>query len=212
MQHHPSTRVFGHNSRIYLSGYWEKRDIISQRLKCPTLKEIEHSHVRKCGADVDAQSLQWLHSSTSNVSVLQSVLQAFSGMTSNTLEYLSDQYRSMFTAPLLERMTHTAQLAPSPDVERELELYYRAYVLLCPDHWLGLATNVDGLADRYSNEQLKMVLYSMTSSEKATTVFTRDSSGPAAVIPHIAPQRCGRHSSMLPFPEPQTVLAGVDRN
>ncbi len=178
MQHHPSTRVFGHNSRIYLSGYWEKRDIISQRLKCPTLKEIEHSHVRKCGADVDAQSLQWLHSSTSNVSVHQSVLQAFSGMTSNTLEYLSDQYRSMFTAPLLERMTHTAQLAPSPDVERELELYYRAYVLLCPDHWLGLATNVDGLADRYSNEQLKMVLYSMTSSEKATTVLLGILQGP----------------------------------
>ncbi|KAK0472734.1 hypothetical protein IW261DRAFT_1506654 [Armillaria novae-zelandiae] len=171
MQYHSSTRVFGRNSRIYLSGYWEKHDVISQRLKCPTLKEIERSHIQKCGTDVDAQSLQWLHSSTSNVSVHQSVLQAFSGMTPSALEYLPDRYRSVFTAPLLEQMTHIAQLAPSPDVERELELYYRAYVLLCPDHWLGLATNVDGMADRYSNEQLKMVLYSMTSTEKATAVL-----------------------------------------
>ncbi|KAK0186770.1 hypothetical protein F5146DRAFT_1143164 [Armillaria mellea] len=178
MQHHPSARVFGRNSRIYLSGYWEKRDIISQRLKCPTLKEIEHNHVQECGADVDAQSLHWLHSSTSNVSVHQSVLQAFSGMTSSTLEYLPDRYRSVFTDPLLEQMTDIAQLTPSPEVERELELYYRAYVLLCPDHWLGLITNVEGLADRYSNEQLKMVLYSMASSEKATTVLLGILQGP----------------------------------
>ncbi|PBK79524.1 hypothetical protein ARMGADRAFT_120670 [Armillaria gallica] len=42
----------------------------------------------------------------------------------------------------------------------------------------GLSSDLDRMADRCSNEQLKMVLYSMTSSEKATTVLLGILQGP----------------------------------
>ncbi len=54
--------------------------------KFPTLKEIEHNHIQQYATTADLQSLLWLHSSSSNASVHQSVAQAASGMTFDTLK------------------------------------------------------------------------------------------------------------------------------
>ncbi|KAK0458230.1 uncharacterized protein EV420DRAFT_1764365 [Desarmillaria tabescens] len=149
-------------------------NIILQRRKHPlSLKEIEHDHVQKCAAKVDVQSLLWLHSSTSNASVHQSVLQACSGMTSATLKCLPEGWRSAFVVSLRQQIKHIG--APSPDAERELELRYRAYLLL---HYSDFSPDRDRMADRCSNEQLKMILYSVTDSERPLTILLRILQGP----------------------------------
>ncbi|KAK0431047.1 hypothetical protein EV421DRAFT_2024730 [Armillaria borealis] len=164
IRHHLYTHLFGHDRDH------ENFRFISQPRKRP-LKEIERDHVQKCATKVDAQSLKWLFSSTSNASVHRSVLQAISGMSSATLKWLPDEYRSAFMVPLDQQMQHIEPLVPSPDVERELELYYRAYILLQPNHFPGLFPDRDHMADQCCNEQLKMALFSMTSSKKALAVF-----------------------------------------
>ncbi|PBK88293.1 hypothetical protein ARMGADRAFT_937394 [Armillaria gallica] len=73
--HFPYAHVFGRHSHFYLCKYRDWRnDFIASYQISPTVKEIERDHVQKCAAKVDAQSIQWLHSSTSNASVHQSVL------------------------------------------------------------------------------------------------------------------------------------------
>ncbi len=143
------------------------RNLISP-LQCPTLKEIERDHVRKCAAKVDAQSLQWLHSSTSNASVHQSVLQACSGMTSTTSECLTGEYVSTFLVSLYQQIERIDSLMLSPGAEREFELYCRAYIRFCHGR---LSTGYGHMADQCSNEQLKMVMYSMASARRASTVL-----------------------------------------
>ncbi len=158
-------------------------------LQCPTLKEIERDHVQKHAAEVDARSLQWLHSSTSNASVHQSVLQAIAGMSSATLECLPNEYISALMVPLDQQIQHIEPLVPSPDVERELELYYRACILLRLNHSrYGDRLHHDHMADRCCNEQLKMTLFSMTSFDNAFTVLLGIFQGPqrSSLILHSA--------------------------
>ncbi|SJL12508.1 uncharacterized protein ARMOST_15935 [Armillaria ostoyae] len=182
IRHYPYTHVFGRgNHRLRM--YQRARESIFRHQK-RSLKETEHDHVQKCAKKVDAQSLQWLHSSTSNASVHQSVLQAFSGMTSTTLKCLSGEYRSAFVGSLYQQIEQMESLVLSPGAERELELYHRAFVLLRPyQHVFKLSFLSDRdhmalMADRCSNEQLKMVLWSFTSSEKATSVLLGILQGP----------------------------------
>ncbi|KAK0227464.1 hypothetical protein EDD85DRAFT_853837 [Armillaria nabsnona] len=169
-----------HNCR--LATYRHRCESILRRQKRP-LKEIEYDHVRKWAAKVDVQSLHWLHSSTynsSNSSVHQSVLQACSGMTSTTLKFLPDECLSTFVVSLHQRIEQIEPLGPSPGAEREFELCYRAYVLLRRPKFdpIRLSSDRDRMADRCSNEQLKMVLHSMTSFEKASTVLLGILRGP----------------------------------
>ncbi|KAK0421913.1 hypothetical protein EV421DRAFT_2042960 [Armillaria borealis] len=154
MQHCLYTQMFGWRDSLTAEEAW-REDFIQNRPRIPTLNEIEYKHVQECTEKVDVQSLLWLHSSTSNTSVHQSVLQAISGMTSNTLGRLPEVIKS---------------LALSPDANGELdelELYCRALSLLC-SHPIGDC----------STEQLKMVLYSTTSTEKASAFFLRILRGP----------------------------------
>ncbi len=127
IRHYPYTHVFHRHCDWRFHKYRRDRESDVQHQKRP-LKEIERAHVQKCAAEVDAQSLQWLHSSTSNASVHQSVLQAIAGMSSATLKCLPDEYRSALWVPLEQQIQHIEPLVPSPDAERELELYYRACI------------------------------------------------------------------------------------
>ncbi len=127
IRHYPYTRVFRRDNHRW-SMYRRRRKSIFQH-RSRSLKEIEHDHVQKCAAKVDAQSLRWLHSSTSNVSVHQSVLQAISGMSSTTLKCLPDEYISAFVISLHQQIEHMKALGSSPEVD-ELFLYYRALTLL----------------------------------------------------------------------------------
>ncbi len=180
IRHYPYAHVFGRDRHFCLREYrdWRKSFIASYQIS-PTVKEIERNHVQKCAAKVDAQSLQWLHSSTSNASVHQSVLQAIAGMSSVTLKCLPDEYTPALMVPLEQQIQQIEPLVPSPDVERELELYYRAYILLRPNFFLSDEfPDRDHMADRCCNEQLKMVLFSMTSSQKALAAFLGILRGP----------------------------------
>ncbi|PBK88652.1 hypothetical protein ARMGADRAFT_1033979 [Armillaria gallica] len=51
---------------------------------------------------------------------------AFAGMSSATLKWLLDEYTSALMVSLEQQIQLIALLVPSPNVERELELYYRA--------------------------------------------------------------------------------------
>ncbi|SJL12503.1 uncharacterized protein ARMOST_15930 [Armillaria ostoyae] len=167
IRQYPYSHVFGRdrdNSRLDM--YRQRRESIFQRRKRP-LKEIEYDHVQKWAANVDAQSLQWLYSSTSNASVHQSVLQACSGMTFTTLKCLPNECVSTFVVSLRQQIERIDPLVSSPGAEREFELCCRAYILLCPD--FQLSSDRARMADQCSNEQLKMVLCSMTSPKKACT-------------------------------------------
>ncbi len=159
-------------------------------LQCPTLKEIERDHVQKCAAKVDAQSLYWLHSSTSNASVHQSVVHACSGMSSTTWKCLPDEGPSAFVVSLHQQIERIEPLVPSPGAERELELCYRASILLRPGY--GPFLDHERVVDLCSNEQLKMVLYSMTSPEKASTALLGILQAGSA-LPSLYTPRCGRH-------------------
>ncbi len=177
IRHYPYTHMF-HRDSLRLRIYRRRRESNVQRQKRP-LKEIEHAHVQKCAAEVDVQSLQWLHSSTSNASVHQCVLQAIAGMSSATLKCLPDEHRSALLVPLRQQIQHIEPLVPSPDAERELELYYRACILLWPDDYLGdKFPNCDHMADQCCNKQLKMTLFSATFSKKTLDVFPGILQGP----------------------------------
>ncbi|KAK0489959.1 hypothetical protein EDD18DRAFT_561564 [Armillaria luteobubalina] len=179
--HYPYRHLFHRNSCLHLSKYHKWHEyFIHSRLKRVTLKEIEHSHIQKCATKVDAQSLHWLHSSTSNTSVHQSVLQAISAMSSSTTRYFPGRYRSALVASLHQQVERIKPfvLSPGAGAENEvveLELYCRALSLLCGQ-----------LIAKCSNEQLKMALYSLTSTEKASSVFLGILQGPL------------RHSLTLP--------------
>ncbi len=86
----------------------------------------------------------------------QSVLQAIAGMSSRHFKWLLKEYRYTLMASLGQHIQHIEPLVPSPDVERELELYYRAHMLLRPNRFLGgrLGSHLDHMADRCCNEQL----------------------------------------------------------
>ncbi|SJL12458.1 uncharacterized protein ARMOST_15885 [Armillaria ostoyae] len=162
MQHCLYTHMFGRRDCLTTEEEW-REDFIQNRPRIPGLKEIEYYHVQECTEKVDVQSLLWLHSSTSNASVHQSVLQAISGMTSNTLGCLPGKYVSTFKLSLHRQIEDIKSLALSPGANSELdelELYCRALSLLC-SHPIGDC----------STEQLKMVLYSTTSTEKASAFF-----------------------------------------
>ncbi|KAK0444152.1 hypothetical protein EV421DRAFT_495005 [Armillaria borealis] len=102
--------------------------------KFPTLKEIEDKHIQQYDKMVDVQSLIWLHSSTSDASVHQSVLQAISGMRFDTLKYLPDKYVEDFLRSLHEQIEHIKSLVLSPGADGELDeslkLYRRALEVL----------------------------------------------------------------------------------
>ncbi|PBK62822.1 hypothetical protein ARMSODRAFT_920208 [Armillaria solidipes] len=102
--------------------------------KFPTLKEIEDKHIQQYDKMVDVQSLIWLHSSTSDASVHQSVLQAISGMSFDTLKYLPDKYVEDFLRSLHEQIEHIKSLVLSPGADGELDeslkLYRRALEVL----------------------------------------------------------------------------------
>ncbi len=94
--------------------------------KFPTLKEIEHNHIQQCATTADLQSLLWLHSSSSNASVHQSVAQAASGMTFDTLKNLSDKYVSVFLISLHQQIEHVKSLPLSLGTDGELDQLNRA--------------------------------------------------------------------------------------
>ncbi|SJL12498.1 uncharacterized protein ARMOST_15925 [Armillaria ostoyae] len=135
---YPYTHMFRHDDLSHLPrlNNWLQDFLKSRQRKCPTLKEMELAHVQEHAAKVDAQLLLWLHSSTSNTSVDESVLQAFAGMLSSTCEYLPAEYISASVISLAMHVEPLHML--SPDAERELELYYRAYLVLRPYSWLGI--------------------------------------------------------------------------
>ncbi len=123
--------------------------------------------------------MQWLRSSTSNATVHQSVLQAIAGMSSTTLKFLPYEYTSTLMEPLEQQIQHIERPVPSPDAERELELYYRACMLLQPNYFpFGSRLHRDHIADLCCNKQLKMTLFSTTGSQKALDVFLRILQGP----------------------------------
>ncbi|KAK0227468.1 hypothetical protein EDD85DRAFT_1027007 [Armillaria nabsnona] len=172
IRQYPFSHVFGSDrDNVRLSMYQASRDAIIQR-RNPSLKEIERDHVQKCATKVDAQSLQWLLYSTSNASVHQSVLQACSGTTYATLECLPIEYISPLSGSLCNQIEQMAPVVPSPGAEKELELYYRARILLSRHHdtnFYRYSSREKHLADRCSNERLKMVL--KTNNEEAFPVL-----------------------------------------
>ncbi len=164
--HYLYTRVFRRNSPSSLPRYWQEwhKNSTHARPIFSTLKEIEHAHLQKHAMKVDAQSVQWLDSSTSNTSVHQSVLQAISGMTPDTLKCLPTEYVSTVAESLHQRIEHMKALESSSGAESglaELEIYSRAF-------WLLRGHPMDGR----SNELFEMVL-SMTTTEKASVAFLR---------------------------------------
>ncbi|KAK0217207.1 hypothetical protein IW262DRAFT_1299161 [Armillaria fumosa] len=169
IRQYPYSHVFGRDrDNFRLVTYRQRRESIFRRRKRP-LKEIEYDHVRKWAAKVDGQSLQWLYSSTSNASVHQGVLQACSGMTSATLKCLPDECLSTFVVSLHQQIERLEPLVLSPGAEREFELCYRAYVVLRPG--FHFSSDRACTANRCSSVQLKMLLYSMSSFEKALPVL-----------------------------------------
>ncbi|KAK0227473.1 hypothetical protein EDD85DRAFT_853879 [Armillaria nabsnona] len=97
-------------------------------------------------------------------------------MTSTTCKCILDEGRSAFVVSLDQQIERIDPLVPSPSAERELELCYRACVLLRPGY--GPFLDHERVVDSCSNEQLKMVLYSMTSPEKASTALLGILQGP----------------------------------
>ncbi len=174
---YPYTHMFRHDDHSHLPGSndWLQDFLKSRQRKGPTLKEMELTHVQENAAKVDAQLLLWLHSSTSNTSVDESVLQAFAGMPSSTCEHLPAEYISALVISLAMHVEPLVTL--SPDTDRELELYYRAYLVLRPYSWLGIFPQCDQIADQCSNEQLKVLLHSRN-PEKAPTVLLEILRGP----------------------------------
>ncbi|PBK79289.1 hypothetical protein ARMGADRAFT_1021608, partial [Armillaria gallica] len=139
------------------------------RQKVPTLKEIEDNHIQQYATMTDAQSLQWLHSSSSNTSVHQSVLQAISGMTLDTVKCLPDKYLSASVMSLRQQIESTKALWSSHDTESELvelEVYSRALWVLSDDP-----------TDKSFNEQLTIAL-SVITTERALTSFLGILQGP----------------------------------
>ncbi|SJL12530.1 uncharacterized protein ARMOST_15957 [Armillaria ostoyae] len=179
MRLYPYTHIFGRYRRRYLIKHWDRlqewnrrkqqerqerqESLISSPKKFPILKEIERDYILKYATTTDAQSLKWLHSSTSNASVHQSILQAISGMTPGTVECLPDKYVSASVISLGQQIEHIKALVPSHVAEGELvelELYCRALSVLS-GHPM----------DEHCNEQLKVLLSSMTTTEKASAAF-----------------------------------------
>ncbi len=115
------------------------------------------------------------------------------GMSSATLKWLPNEYRSTLMVPLEQHILHIDPLVPSPDVERELELYYRACILIQPNHFQfgGGLPHRDHMADRCCNKQLKMTLFSTTGSQKVLAVFFGILQGHNA-LPSPCTQWCGR--------------------
>ncbi|PBK79234.1 hypothetical protein ARMGADRAFT_1021641 [Armillaria gallica] len=133
------------------------------RQKFPTLKEIEDNHIQQYATMTDAQSLQWLHSSTSNASVHQSVLQAISGMTLDTVKCLPDRYVSASVMSLRQQIEPIKALLSSHDNESELaelEVYSRALWMLSGDPM-----------DKSFDEQLTMALSVITTEKASTSVL-----------------------------------------
>ncbi|SJL12542.1 uncharacterized protein ARMOST_15970 [Armillaria ostoyae] len=178
MRHYPYTQVFGRsrNDCLYRHQRWleewerqeqqERRErqqsLIPFRQKFLTLKETEHDYIQQYATMTDAQSLLWLHSSTSNASVHQSVLQAISGMT-DSIPATEDV--SALVKSLHQQIEHIKALVRSSGAESEvveLKLYCRALSVLC-GHPM----------DEHSNKQLNVLLSSMTTTEKTTATFLR---------------------------------------
>ncbi|KAK0227451.1 hypothetical protein EDD85DRAFT_958072 [Armillaria nabsnona] len=129
---------------------WES--LIPLLQKYPTLKEIEHNYIQQHAMMTDLHLLLWLHSSTSNASVHQSILQAISGMTSSPTRYLTGGDVFTLVKSLHQQIEHIKLLALSLGTNSELDelkLYCRAWILLCH------------LVDESLNEQLKEMLYSI---------------------------------------------------
>ncbi|SJL12478.1 uncharacterized protein ARMOST_15905 [Armillaria ostoyae] len=178
MRHYPYTHMFGRARRSYLTRHRQMLEVWKQeeqespipfRQKLPTLKEIEDNHIQQYATMTDAQSLLWLHSSTSNASVHQSVLQAISGMTLDTVKCLPDKYVSSFVMSLRQQIEPIKALLSSHDTESELvelELYSRALWVLSGDPM-----------DKSFDEQLTMAL-SVITTEKALTSFLGILQGP----------------------------------
>ncbi len=169
----PYTHMFGCHCHCYLAYYlhavkvvkWheslERQERRESLILFPTLKEFEYKHIQECTKKVDVQSLLWLHSSTSNVLVHQSVLQAISGMTLKALRCLPGENVSAFTLSLCQQIEDIKSLVLSPGTNGEsykLELYYRALLLLC--------SHAIGECSAECSEQLQTVLHSMTTTEQ----------------------------------------------
>ncbi|KAK0183717.1 hypothetical protein F5146DRAFT_1007713 [Armillaria mellea] len=97
----------------------------------PTLKEIEHGYIQQHAMMTDVQSLVWLYSSTSNVSVHQSLLQAISGMTPDTMKCLPDKYISIFVVSLCQQITSTTSLALSSGTDINGKFNEKFTMALC---------------------------------------------------------------------------------
>ncbi|KAK0235539.1 hypothetical protein EDD85DRAFT_843322 [Armillaria nabsnona] len=178
VRHYPYTHMFGRARCYYLTRHrqmleaWKQEgqeSSIPFRQKVPTLKEIEDNHIQQYATMTDAQSLLWLHSSTSNASVHQSVLQAISGMTLDTVKCLPDKYVSASMMSLRQQIEFTKALWSSHDTESELvelELYSRALWVLSGDP-----------TDKSFNEQLTIAL-SVITTERALTSFLGILQGP----------------------------------
>ncbi|KAK0193273.1 hypothetical protein F5146DRAFT_1029868 [Armillaria mellea] len=98
--------------------------------KFPTLREIEHNHIQQGTTMADLESLLWLHSSTSNASVQQSVAQAVSGMTFDTLKHLSDNYVSVFLISLHQQIEQIKSLPLSLGIDGQLDQLNLALTVL----------------------------------------------------------------------------------
>ncbi len=172
VRHYPYTHMFGRARRYYLTRHrqmleaWKQEgqeNSIPFRQKLPTLKEIEDNHIQQYATMTDAQSLQWLHSSTSNASVHQSVLQAISGMTLDTVKCLPDRYVSASVMSLRQQIEPIKALLSSHDTESELvelEVYSRALWVLSGDPM-----------DKSFDEQLTMALSVITTEKASTSVL-----------------------------------------
>ncbi len=172
VRHYPYTHMFGRARCYYLTRHrqmleaWKQEgqeNSIPFRQKLPTLKEIEDNHIQQYATMTDAQSLLWLHSSTSNASVHQSVLQAISGMTLDTVKCLPDKYVSASVMSLRQQIEPIKALLSSHDNESELvelELYSRALWVLSGDPM-----------DKSFDEQLTMALSVITTEKASTSVL-----------------------------------------
>ncbi|KAK0217194.1 hypothetical protein IW262DRAFT_176145 [Armillaria fumosa] len=139
-------------------------------------------------AKVDAQSLHWLRSSTSNAFTASHLCDV-----SSATRYLPGKYGFALVASLHQQIEPIKPFVPSPSAESkaaELELYCRALSLLCGH-----------LIVKCSNEQVKMALYSMYGYREAVFYFSRDSPRPAVLFPYlISVEDTGLCSRRLPVP------------